>query len=136
MDHAPGDEVETTEVAPGVHLAQTVVGERMSVQSVYIEPGASVPRHSHPHEQTGYLSAGTLTFLVGASEGDGEEAEAEAATVEVNGEAVSDEEVVVHAGDSYVIPGDQPHAAVNNGEVPVEGVDVFSPPRENPAWQE
>jgi quercetin dioxygenase-like cupin family protein len=134
MDHAPGDEVETTEVAPGVHLAQTVVGERMSVQSVYIEPGASVPRHSHPHEQTGYLSAGALTFLVGASEededGDG------ASTVEVNGETVSDEEVVVHAGDSYVIPGDQPHAAVNNGEVPVEGVDVFSPPRANPAWQE
>ena len=131
MDHAPGDEVETTEVAPGVHLARTVVGERMSVQSVYIEPGASVPRHSHPHEQTGYLSAGALTFLVGTSED-----EDEAAAVEVNGEAVSDEEVVVHAGDSYVIPGDQPHAAVNNGEVPVEGVDVFSPPRENPAWQE
>jgi len=133
MDHAPGDEVETTEVAPGVHLAATVVGERMSVQSVYVEPGASVPRHSHPHEQTGYLAAGTLTFLVGAE--DAEDTD-EAADVEVNGEAVSDEEVAVHAGDSYVIPGGQPHAAVNNGEVPVEGVDVFSPPRENPNWQE
>lgn len=130
MDHAPGDEVETTEVAPGVHLAATVVGERMSVQSVYVEPGASVPRHSHPHEQTGYLAAGTLTFLVGPADED------EAGDVEVNGDPVVDEEVAVHAGDSYVIPGGQPHAAVNNGEVPVEGVDVFSPPRENPTWQE
>jgi quercetin dioxygenase-like cupin family protein len=124
MEHVPRDEVETTEAVPGVHLSQLVAGERTSVQGFYIEPGASVPRHSHPHEQAGHVASGTLTFLVG----DGEMA--------VDGDPVADEEVVVAAGESYVIPGDEPHAAVNRGEVPVEGVDVFSPPRLDPNWMD
>jgi quercetin dioxygenase-like cupin family protein len=104
---------ETTEAGEGVNLAQLAAGELMSVQYFRIDPGAEVPLHDHPHEQTGFVYRGELTFL----DEDGEE-------------------TVVVAGDSYTIPGDEVHAAENRGEGPVEGVDIFSPPRETPPWEE
>jgi quercetin dioxygenase-like cupin family protein len=110
MERVSRTDVDAAEAVDGVHLSQLAAGTEMSVQHFRIEPGAVVPEHSHPHEQTGYLTAGTLTFLV-----DGDER-------------------VVSAGDSYAIPGDEPHAAENRGDVAVEGVDVFSPPRLNPDW--
>ncbi|CDK40789.1 cupin [Halorubrum sp. AJ67] len=45
-------------------------------------------------------------------------------------------ERVVEAGDTYVIPGGEPHAAANRGDEPVVGYDIFSPPRANPDWGE
>ena len=110
MEHVPGDAVEPTEAIDGVHLSQLAAGTEMSVQHFRIDSGAVVPEHAHPHEQTGYLATGELTFLV-----DGEE-------------------IVVSAGDSYAIPGDEPHAVENRGDVPAEGVDIFSPPRLDPDW--
>jgi quercetin dioxygenase-like cupin family protein len=107
VSHETEDAVEAVE---GVHLTQLAAGDRMSVQHFFFEPGAAVPEHSHPHEQTGFITDGTLTFLV-----DGEE-------------------LTVSAGDSYAIPGGEPHAAENQGDVPVRGVDIFSPPRTNPDW--
>lgn len=103
---------ETTEAVENVHLAQLAAGEEMSVQHFEFEPGASVPSHDHPHEQSGFVYEGELTFLLE----DGEE--------------------VVEAGDSYVIAGDEVHGAENRGEAVVRGVDVFSPPRPNPDWAE
>ncbi|MDG5776407.1 cupin domain-containing protein [Haloarculaceae archaeon H-GB2-1] len=103
---------ETVEVVDGVHLTQLVAGEEMSVQHFHVEPGATLPQHSHPHEQVGYLLEGRLVFEV-----DGEEIE------------VSD-------GDSYRIPGDEPHAAENRDDEPAAGIDVFSPPRANPDWMD
>jgi quercetin dioxygenase-like cupin family protein len=107
---APADG-ETAAVLEGVHLTQLVRGERMNVQHYHIEPGARVPEHSHEHEQTGYVDAGTLTF-------------------EVDGETH-----VIGAGESFVIPGGEPHAAENRSDVPVSGIDVFSPPREPPNFE-
>ena len=112
MERVPTDAVDSTEAVEGVHLSILAGGEAMNVQHFVIEPGATVPEHSHHHEQAGYITQGTLTFLV-----DGEEIE-------------------VDADDSYSIPGDEPHAAENRGDVPVTGVDIFSPPRENPDWQQ
>lgn len=100
------------EAVEGVFLAQLAAGDRTSVQHFRIEPGAVVPEHSHHHEQAGFVYEGELTFEVGG------------------------EELVVGAGESYVIPGDEPHGAVNRGDDPVYGIDVFSPPRENPPWAE
>lgn len=114
MERVPLDAVDPTEAVPGVHLAQLAVGEEMSVQQFHIEAGEDVPMHSHPHEQTGYIVEGELTFVVGDER----------------------EEVVVGPGDSYVIPGDEAHGAENRGDVPVKGIDIFSPPRANPDWQE
>ncbi|MFC7153927.1 cupin domain-containing protein [Halomarina halobia] len=112
MEIAPRTERKTTEAVDGVHLAQLVVGENMSVQYFRIEPGAEVPEHSHPHEQTGYVTAGVLTFVV-----DGEERR-------------------VGVDDGYAIPADEPHAARNEGDELVEGVDIFSPPRLDVDWSE
>jgi quercetin dioxygenase-like cupin family protein len=103
---------DAVEAVDGVHLAQLASGDRMSVQHYDFEPGATVPEHDHEHEQSGFVYNGVLTLLI-------------------NGE-----EVVCGPGDSYVIPGDTPHSAENRGEDPVRGIDVFSPPRPNPNWEE
>jgi quercetin dioxygenase-like cupin family protein len=112
MEVVPKDAEEATEAVEGVHLSLLAGAEEMNVQHFFIEPGATVPEHSHENEQTGYIAQGTLTFLV-----DGEELE-------------------VSEDDSYAIPGGEAHGAENRGDVPVEGVDIFSPPRENPDWKE
>ena len=112
MDIVSDESTESTEAVPGVHLTRGPTGEKASIQRFYIEPGAEVPEHDHPHEQVGTVTSGTLTFVV-----DGEER-------------------AVHAGDTFAIPGGEPHAAVNEGDVPVEGFDVFAPPRPNPDWEE
>ncbi|AHF98551.1 cupin [Halostagnicola larsenii XH-48] len=112
MERVSLSAVEGTEAADGVSLALLAGSESMNVQHFEIDAGATIEKHSHPHEQTGFIYEGELTFVL---EG---------------------EEVVCGPGDSYAIPGEQPHAATNRGDEPVRGVDIFSPPRENPSWQE
>lgn len=112
MEVVSTDAVESTEAVEGVHLSLLAGGSEMNVQHFSIEPGATVPEHSHENEQTGLITQGTLTFVV-----DGEE-------------------IDVSEGDSYVVPGDEPHAAENRGDVPVTGIDVFSPPRDDPDWKD
>ncbi|MFB6116883.1 cupin domain-containing protein [Halosegnis sp.] len=108
MDHeAIGAE---TEAVPDVNLAQMAAGEEMSVQHFHIEPGATVPAHDHHYEQAGFIYQGELTFLL------------------------ADSEVIVSAGESYVLAGDERHGAENRGDVPVHGVDIFAPPRTDPDW--
>lgn len=113
MERVPHDLDDDVEAISGVHLANLAAGDEMSVQHFTIEVDAEVPAHSHPHEQSGYITAGELTFLLD----DGEE-------------------VTCEAGDSYVLAGGETHGAVNRGTVPVQGVDVFSPPRTDPDWAE
>jgi quercetin dioxygenase-like cupin family protein len=108
---APADG-ETVEVVEGVYLTQLVAGERTSVQHFHIEPGASVPEHSHEHEQAGYVVHGTFTFSVDGTEH------------------------VISPGESYHIPGGEVHGAENRADIPVDGIDIFSPPRTNPDWME
>jgi quercetin dioxygenase-like cupin family protein len=107
-----GEAFAETEVEPGVHLAQLVAGEEMSVQHVRMEPGATVPEHSHHHEQVGYIYAGELTFLL------------------------ADGEVAVGPGGGYSLASEEVHGAENRGEETALAVDVFSPPRPNPDWLE
>jgi len=80
------------------------------MQRFEIEPGATVPEHSHPHEQTGFLSEGRLRFVSGG------------------------ETFVVEAGDSFTVPGGEPHSVRNDGDTVAAGIDVFSPPRTDPDW--
>lgn len=113
MEHVPLDRDDEVEAVDNVHLAQLAVGDNMSVQHFRIEPGATVPEHSHHHEQTGFVYRGELTFILD----DGSE-------------------IVVGDGDSYALASNEPHAAENRGDVPVEGVDMFDPPRPSPDWDE
>lgn len=112
MEIVSEDAVESTEVVDGVHLKLLASGEEENVQYFTIEAGAVVPEHSHPHEQVGYLLDGRLTFENGS------------------------ERWRVTAGDSYVIPGGDPHSAENPGDGPAVGVDIFSPPRNAPDWRD
>ncbi|QSW97772.1 cupin domain-containing protein [Haloterrigena alkaliphila] len=112
MERVSLDDLEPSEAADGVHLALMAGTDSMNVQHFEIEPEAVVEEHSHPHEQTGFVYEGELVFFL---EG---------------------KEIVCGPGDSFAIPGDQPHAAENRGDEAVRGVDIFSPPRENPSWQE
>jgi len=116
---APADS-KTVEAVDGVHLTQLAADERMSVQHFHIEPGVTVPEHSHRYEQAGFVASGALTFLVDSE-------------THVVG---TSETHVVGTGESFVVPGGEPHAAENRGDVPVRGIDVFSPPRTNPDWGE
>lgn len=110
MEVTPTGASQSTEVEPGVHLTQLAVGTECSVQGVRMEPGACVPKHSHPHEQVGFVYEGELTFRL-----DGET-------------------IAVGPGDSYHLEGGEVHGAENTGETTVRAIDVFSPPRPNPGW--
>ena len=112
MDIASPDDVESSEPVDGVDLAQLVAGDATSVQQFTVDPGAVVPEHDHEHEQAGLLVEGALVFEVGG------------------------EDLRVEAGDAYVVPSNEPHAVRNDGDVPATGVDVFSPPRADPDWEE
>ena len=110
MDRVYGADVPTFEPIDGVQLSMLASGDRVNVQHYVIEPGATIPRHSHPHEQLGYLVRGQLVFLV------------------------DDGEYPVDAGGSYSFGTDEPHGAANRGDDPAEGIDIFSPPRADPDW--
>jgi quercetin dioxygenase-like cupin family protein len=88
----------------GVRLKTLVWGERTLLCEFNIEQGKGLPRHAHPHEQTGYLISGRMRFTIGTE------------TFEVD------------PGDSWSISGDVEHAAEALEDS--KGVEVFSPVRE------
>jgi quercetin dioxygenase-like cupin family protein len=112
MDVVPEAAVEGVEAVENVQLKLLAGGSEANVQHFTVAPGAVVPEHSHPHEQLGYVLSGALDF------------------------AVDGETVRVEAGDSYVIPGGEPHGAVNHDDEPAVGLDVFAPPRDDPDWRD
>jgi quercetin dioxygenase-like cupin family protein len=67
--------------------------------------GATIPKHSHPHEQTGYLVSGRMKFVIG------------------------DEVFSAESGDGWNIAGHVEHGVdVLEDSVVIE---VFSPARED-----
>lgn len=82
-----------------------VYGEKTLLAEFRLEKGAILPRHSHPHEQTGYLVSGLLNLTVGA------------------------ETHRVEPGGSWCISGNVEHSALA-GENSV-AIEVFSPVRED-----
>ncbi len=109
MEHVPL--TETTEAVEGVHVALLAGSDQMNIQHFEIDPGAEVPKHNHENEQAGFVYTGEVVFYT-------------------DGEARR-----ITAGDSYLIPANEPHAAENQGEIPVRGIDIFTPPRTDPQWQ-
>jgi quercetin dioxygenase-like cupin family protein len=82
-----------------------VYGDKTLLAEFRLEAGAVLPRHSHPHEQTGYLVSGRMDLTVG------------------------DETYQVGPGDSWCIPGDIDHHTVALEEC--VAVEVFPPVRED-----
>jgi unsaturated pyranuronate lyase len=88
--------------------ARVVNGERMTLATVDLDPGAAVAEHRHENEQLGFVIQGSITFTIA-----GEKRE-------------------LRPGDAYTIPSDVPHEAVA-GPDGCTVVDVFAPVRSD--WE-
>jgi len=90
---------------PGVLFKTLVYGEKTLFTEFKLDANSIVPKHSHPHEQTGYLVEGRLRFTIGQQ----------------TFEAVP--------GDAWCIPGNMEHQveALENALA----IEVFSPVRED-----
>ena len=97
-------EAEAIEMFPGVVRRTLNSGERTTLVEVALDEGATVPEHTHPHEQIGYVASGRVRFVIA-----GEERE-------------------LGAGDSYLIPSEKPHSVT--ALEPSVCVDIFAPVRE------
>ena len=82
-----------------------VYGDKTLMAEFRLEQGADLPRHSHPHEQTGYLISGHIALTIG------------------------DETHQVKPGDSWCIAEDVEHKATALEDS--VAIEVFSPVRED-----
>ena len=88
-----------------IKLKTLVYGEKTLLAEFKLEKGALLPKHNHPHEQTGYLVSGRIDLTIG----------------DVTHQAMP--------GDSWCIPANVDHHAVAlENSVAIE---VFSPRRED-----
>ena len=72
----------------GIEQKTLVYGEKSMMTEFRLRKGSILPRHRHPHEQTGYLVSGRMRLYV------------------------ADQVYECAAGDSWCIPGDAEHGAV------------------------
>jgi quercetin dioxygenase-like cupin family protein len=93
------------ELLEGVHMRTLVHGEKTLMGQFSVAKGSSIPSHSHPHEQTGFMVSGKLRFKI------------------------EDDVMEAVTGDSWCIPGDVEHSveALEDSVV----IEVFSPVRED-----
>lgn len=84
---------------------QVVHTERLTVARILLRQGAVVPEHAHEHEQVATVLSGRLRFRVG------------------------DEESVIEAEESVVVPSGVPHSVEALADTVV--LDVFAPPRDD-----
>ncbi len=88
---------------PGIQMKTLCYGERTLMTEFILERGRTLPVHSHPYEQTGYLVKGHIRLRIGS------------------------EEHETGPGDSWCIPAGMQHGAqILEDSVAVE---VFSPVR-------
>ena len=90
---------------PGVNFKTLAFGDRTHLTEFHLAGGTIIPEHAHPHEQTGYLVSGRLTFTIAGEVFDAE------------------------PGDGWSIPGGVGHRVVVLEDAVV--VEVFSPVRED-----
>lgn len=94
-----------TVAIPGISQKTLVYGERSLMTEFLLKKGSELPKHSHPHEQTGFLVTGRIRLSIGTQEYD------------------------VMPGDSWCIPSSVEHGAeILEDSVAIE---VFSPVRED-----
>ena len=109
-------EIETFESFQGVRpyaiwegaVARAVHGQQITLAAVDLDPNVHVPEHRHPNEQVGFVTKGRVTMTIGGESRD------------------------LGVGETYVIPGDIPHAAVAGPEGATV-IDVFTPIRQD--WE-
>jgi quercetin dioxygenase-like cupin family protein len=92
------------EMFPGVVRRTLNSGDRTTLIEVALAKGATVPSHTHPHEQIGYVAQGHVRFIIG------------------------DDLQDLSAGDSYLVPGGLSHEVTALEDSVC--IDIFSPVRE------
>ena len=89
----------------GIDMKTLVHGQKTLMTEFRLKKGSILPRHAHPHEQTGYLVSGKIRLHI------------------------EDQSFECAPGDSWCVPGDTEHAAdIIEDAVAIE---VFSPVRED-----
>ncbi len=99
------DEIDPRPQLEGIEYKILAFGERTSLSEFSLRKGSVIPRHKHPHEQTGYVISGRLIFAIG------------------------DKRFEAEAGDSWNIPSNVEHDVQVLEDTLV--IEVFSPPRED-----
>ena len=90
---------------PGVLYKTLALGEKTHLTEFRLAKGSKIPKHLHPHEQTGYLVSGRMRFMIGEETFDSE------------------------PGDGWTIAGNLAHMVdVLEDSIVIE---VFSPARED-----
>ncbi len=90
---------------PGVNFRTLAFGERTHLTEFRLAKGSIIPKHEHPHEQTGYLVSGGMTFVIAG------------------------ETFETKPGDGWSIPGGVSHSVDVHEDCVV--IEVFSPARED-----
>lgn len=93
------------EMLPGLLRRTLADGKSMLLCEFTFDANVQIPRHSHPHEQVGYVVSGRVRMTIDQQ------------TYELG------------PGDSYWAPSGAPHSALTLQ--PCIIVDTFSPPRED-----
>ena len=88
-----------------IEMKTLVHGEKTLMVELRMKEGALLPRHSHPHEQTGYLLSGCMEITI------------------------DNETFGVGSGDSWCIAGNIEHSALILKDT--VAIEVFSPVRED-----
>ena len=83
-----------------------LAGTQAMINYIVMEPGAVVPRHSHPHEQLGYVVSGSIAM------------------------DIAGEVTVLGPGDGYTLAGGVEHSGTAGAGGCVV-VDVFAPVRDD-----
>ena len=96
---------EAHELAPGVRM-KPLFGDGAMLNLIEFDAEATVPAHSHPHEQLGLVLEGSVVL------------------------AIAGVEHRLTPGTAYQIPGGVEHAAWTDGET-CRLLDVFQPVRED-----
>ena len=102
MEPVAWDSVQEDRLIGGI-TRRIVTGERVMLGRLHFPKGAKVPAHTHESEQLTHVISGALRFVVGG------------------------EEMVVHAGETLVIPSYVEHSAEALEET--DDIDAFGPIR-------
>lgn len=97
-------EIALTDIGGGIVRKVLAYSEKLMSVELHFEKGAVGTKHSHPHEQIGYLISGSLLY-------------------QENGR----EDQVLVAGDTYYVAPDVEHGVVALEETLL--LDVFTPMR-------
>lgn len=93
------------DLIPGIQISTLVHGDTTLLARFRLEAGRTLPLHSHPHEQTGYLVSGRMTMTIAGRKHE------------------------FGPGDSWSIPGGVEHGALIHETA--LAIEVFCPVRED-----